>query len=180
MTALSASPAATAAGSTCRARRTDQSFDARRVPPAAGSGDAKAARQVPLPGGRQMLLASLGSRCRAGSVYLIETGAPMDGVQAELKHWLLFLATCCRWCWRLRWAAGFILVKRALLPVDHIAASAQRISSQNLSERLPVAQTGDELERLSVALNRMIERLDAPFNTRDGSWRMPPTNCARR
>jgi heavy metal sensor kinase len=58
---------------------------------------------------------------------------------------------------------GYVLVKRALSPVDRIAASAERISSQNLSERLPVAQTGDELERLSVALNRMIERLDEAF-----------------
>ena len=54
-------------------------------------------------------------------------------------------------------------MKRALLPVDKIAASAERISSQNLSERLPVAQTGDELERLSVALNHMVERLDEAF-----------------
>src|SRR5262249_12626233 len=29
--------------------------------------------------------------------------------------------------------------------------------------RLPVARTGDELERLSIALNHMIERLDAAF-----------------
>jgi heavy metal sensor kinase len=56
-----------------------------------------------------------------------------------------------------------LLVKRALSPVDKIAASAERISSQNLSERLPVAQTGDELERLSIALNHMVERLDQAF-----------------
>jgi signal transduction histidine kinase len=33
----------------------------------------------------------------------------------------------------------------------------------NLSQRLPVTQSGDELERLSVALNRMIARLDDAF-----------------
>jgi heavy metal sensor kinase len=32
-----------------------------------------------------------------------------------------------------------------------------------LSERLPVIRTGDELERLSISLNRMIERLDYAF-----------------
>jgi signal transduction histidine kinase len=32
-----------------------------------------------------------------------------------------------------------------------------------LSERLPVIRTGDELERLSMSLNRMIERLDEAF-----------------
>jgi heavy metal sensor kinase len=58
---------------------------------------------------------------------------------------------------------GGWLVKRALSPVDRIAASAERISSQNLSERLPVTQTGDELERLSLALNHMIQRLDEAF-----------------
>jgi signal transduction histidine kinase len=33
----------------------------------------------------------------------------------------------------------------------------------NLSQRLPVADTGDEVERLSLALNRMIQRLDEAF-----------------
>jgi heavy metal sensor kinase len=58
---------------------------------------------------------------------------------------------------------GAFLVKRALLPVDKIVASAERISSQNLSERLPIARTGDELERLSIALNHMVDRLDQAF-----------------
>jgi len=34
---------------------------------------------------------------------------------------------------------------------------------QNLNERLPLAKTGDELEQLSLALNRMIERLGNAF-----------------
>ncbi len=47
--------------------------------------------------------------------------------------------------------------------MDKIAASAERISSQNLSERLPVAHTGDELEHLSITLNHMVDRLDQAF-----------------
>jgi heavy metal sensor kinase len=58
---------------------------------------------------------------------------------------------------------GYVLVRRSLAAVDEISASAQRISSHNLSERLPVPNTGDELERLSRALNHMIERLEAAF-----------------
>jgi heavy metal sensor kinase len=41
--------------------------------------------------------------------------------------------------------------------------AAEQITSRNLNERLPVAQTGDELERLSVSLNHMIARLDEAF-----------------
>jgi signal transduction histidine kinase len=47
--------------------------------------------------------------------------------------------------------------------VDQIIRSAEQISSHNLSERLPVPHTRDELERLSTALNHMIRRLDEGF-----------------
>jgi heavy metal sensor kinase len=57
-------------------------------------------------------------------------------------------------------AGGYFLVGRALAVVDHISRSAEQFSLQNLSQRLPIARTGDEVERLSVALNRMIQRLD--------------------
>ena len=39
-------------------------------------------------------------------------------------------------------------------------AKAEEITQHNLSERLPVARSGDELERLSVSLNHMISRLE--------------------
>ena len=54
---------------------------------------------------------------------------------------------------------GFFLVGRALAPVVQIARSAEHITLHNLNERLPVTKTGDELEHLSLALNRMIARL---------------------
>ena len=93
----------------------------------------------------------------------METGAPMDEVQAHLRQWLLLLVSALPVAALIAVAGGSVLVKRALSPVDKIAASSERISSQNLSERLPVPRTGDELERLSVALNHMIERLDEAF-----------------
>src|SRR5260370_2054529 len=54
-------------------------------------------------------------------------------------------------------------MRRSLQPVDEITRRAEGITSTNLSERLPVIRTGDELERLSTSLNRMIERLDGAF-----------------
>jgi heavy metal sensor kinase len=55
---------------------------------------------------------------------------------------------------------GYLLVGQALAPVDSITASAAHISLHQLKQRLPVPQTGDELERLSVSLNQMIARLE--------------------
>jgi heavy metal sensor kinase len=142
---------------------TSQSFDPPTLPPAIWPAAPEASREVPLVGGRKMLLTSHSVQLPGGKGLLVETGAPMDGVQADLKKWLLFLAAMLPVVLTIAVGGGFVLVKRALLPVDRIASSAERISSQNLSERLPVTQTGDELERLSLALNRMIERLDSAF-----------------
>jgi len=60
-------------------------------------------------------------------------------------------------------SGGWLLMRQALDPVDEITRGAEQITSRNLSQRLPVARTGDELERLSAALNRMIERLEESF-----------------
>jgi signal transduction histidine kinase len=54
-------------------------------------------------------------------------------------------------------------MRRSLQPVDEITKRAEGITSPNLSERLPVIRSGDELERLSMSLNRMIEKLDNAF-----------------
>jgi len=142
---------------------TSQSFDPTSLPPAVWPAQVESYRRVPLVGGRKMLLTAHVLQLPGGSRFLIETGAPMDAVQADLKKWVFFLAAMLPIVLGIGVGGGFVLVKRALLPVDRIAASAERISSQNLSERLPVTQTGDELERLSLALNRMIERLDSAF-----------------
>src|ERR1035437_4643151 len=141
----------------------DQTFVPGEVPPASRTSRAETARQVPLSEGRKMLVTAREVQTPAGARYLIETGAPMDDVQAHLRQWLRFLLVVLPVVAVVALGGGSCLVKRALLPVDKIAASAERISSQNLSERLPVARTGDELERLSIALNHMIQRLDEAF-----------------
>ena len=141
----------------------DQTFVPADLPPPSLSSRTETARRVPLPGGRKMLLTASVVQTPGGTRYLIETGAPMDDVQAHLRQWLRFLLVVLPLLAALALGGGSFLVKRALLSVDKIAASAERISSQNLSERLPVARTGDELERLSVALNHMVQRLDDAF-----------------
>jgi heavy metal sensor kinase len=55
---------------------------------------------------------------------------------------------------------GYFLSRQALKPVDQIAAAARSISVMNLSERLPVPATDDELQRLSETCNAMLARLD--------------------
>jgi heavy metal sensor kinase len=141
----------------------DESFDPAELPAPAWSSQVESARKVPLPDGREMMLAAYMFLAPGGTWYLVESGAPLDTVQSVLRHWLVFLVTGLPLVALVAVGGGYVLVKRALTPVDQIAASAERISSQNLNERLPVPRTSDELQRLSLALNHMIQRLDEAF-----------------
>jgi heavy metal sensor kinase len=141
----------------------DRPFDPAGVPAPAWPRRPEIARQVELETGWKMLLAGCEVKTPGGQRYLVEAGAPMDDVQAHLRQWLVFLVVGLPIVALVAVGGGAFLVKKALVPVDKIVASAERISSQNLSERLPIARTGDELERLSIALNHMVERLDQAF-----------------
>lgn len=61
-------------------------------------------------------------------------------------------------------AGGYLMSRRALAPVDRITRTAEAIEAQNLSQRLPVRGTGDELDRLSATLNSMFARLETAFH----------------
>jgi heavy metal sensor kinase len=60
---------------------------------------------------------------------------------------------------------GAWLSRRALGPVDEITAAARAIGIENLSSRLPVPATGDELQRLTEVWNTMLARLEAAVKT---------------
>ena len=59
---------------------------------------------------------------------------------------------------------GYGLSRLALRPVRSIAETARRIGSDNLSERMPVADVRDEISDLARLLNKMFDRLEVSFN----------------
>lgn len=61
-------------------------------------------------------------------------------------------------------ACGYWLSGKALKPVDRITAAVRSISIRNLSQRLPVTRTGDEIERLAETCNQMLDRLEGAVN----------------
>ena len=96
----------------------------------------------------------------SGRPYTVQVAAPIGEAVESLERFgwaliifipVILLASS---------AGGYWVSRRALRPVDQIAAAARTISIQNLSERLLVPQTGDELQRLSETLNEMLGRLN--------------------
>lgn len=58
---------------------------------------------------------------------------------------------------------GWLLARFSLKPVDKIINAAHDITAHNLSRRLPMPSSNDEIGRLTSTLNEMIERLQDSF-----------------
>jgi signal transduction histidine kinase len=56
---------------------------------------------------------------------------------------------------------GFIVARRVLRRVDAMTETSRTIMAGDLTGRLPMAGSGDELDRLAVNLNAMLERIEA-------------------
>ena len=59
---------------------------------------------------------------------------------------------------------GWLLARRALKPVQELAAAADQVSGGHLDVRLAEHGTGDELDALIRTFNRMMERLELSFS----------------
>jgi heavy metal sensor kinase len=138
----------------------DQSFNPTHLPALAPSSAHEFSRKLPLPDGQTMLIAALNYTTSARDSYLVEVGVPLDPVESMLDHLFVQLSLGLPVALAVAIAGGYLLVQRALRPVEQIAGKAEQITQHNLSERLPISRTGDELERLSISLNHMIGRLE--------------------
>jgi heavy metal sensor kinase len=98
-----------------------------------------------------------------GENYLIQSAFEMDDFYEALYHFELMLYISIPTLLLCAAGGGYWISTRALAPVDQITQTARTISAQNLSSRLLVPDTGDELQRLSETLNGMLERLEAAF-----------------
>jgi heavy metal sensor kinase len=58
---------------------------------------------------------------------------------------------------------GYVLARRALTPIDHLASEARRITAERLHERLSVPNQHDEIGRLAAVINDTFARLESSF-----------------
>ena len=141
----------------------DGAFDPAEVPVFAPAQETETTRKQKLSSHNTLIIASLNFKSEGNPDYLVEFGALLTPGETMLNHLFLQLALGLPLAVVIVTIGGYLLVQRALRPVEQITRAAEQITQLNLSDRLPVAKSGDELEQLSVALNRMIARLDDAF-----------------
>ncbi len=116
----------------------------RRLEAPEGSNHRALVRVVQLPGGFHLLVGRD-----------LEERERLFGIIANAGQWSLALVIV------LGLFGGFFVSRRVLKRIDAMTDTAQTIMSGDLAGRLPVAGTGDELDRLAEHLNAMLERIEA-------------------
>ncbi|MCU1339330.1 MAG: periplasmic sensor signal transduction histidine kinase [Bryobacterales bacterium] len=100
-----------------------------------------------------------------GEIFDLQVGASIAGVIHTLDLLRILLWSLLPVVIAIACVGGAWLSGRALKPVQNISDAALTISIENLSERLPVPATGDELARLTEVLNTMFSRLESAVKT---------------
>jgi len=118
--------------------------DYRRLEAPEGSDHRALVRVVQLPGGFHLLVGRD-----------LEERERLYDIIANAGQWSLALVIV------LGVIGGFFVSRRVLQRIDAMTATAQTIMRGDLAGRLPVAGTGDELDRLADHLNAMLERIEA-------------------
>ncbi|WP_375309994.1 HAMP domain-containing sensor histidine kinase [Bradyrhizobium sp. A5] len=77
------------------------------------------------------------------------------GIVAKAAQWSILIVVV------LGLGGGVFVARRVLRRIDAMTGTAQRIMTGDLSGRLPVGRSGDELDRLAENLNAMLERIEA-------------------
>jgi heavy metal sensor kinase len=95
-----------------------------------------------------------------GNAYTVQVATTMDEEFEALQRFRIMLLFAAPLLLIGASAGGYWISRRALAPVDAISRAANRISIENLTERLHVPKTGDQLQRLSETLNAMLARLE--------------------
>jgi heavy metal sensor kinase len=98
------------------------------------------------------------------TAYGFQLAAPMDNSLTVLSRFGWLLLGSIPVLVALASIGGYAMSRRALAPIHRITEDARLISAEHLSRRLPVPAARDELQRLSLTLNDMIDRLQHAFH----------------
>ena len=94
----------------------------------------------------------------------VVAASPEDRVEQQLGEILVVLVLGLPVIVVLAGVGGYVLARRALAPIDHLAAESRRITAERLHERLSVSNAHDEIGTLAAVINDAFARLESSFD----------------
>lgn len=119
---------------------------------------------VRLPGGERVRLLTLPVPGAAEPIRFIQVAVGFSNVDRVLAGYLEALSVLVPLGLGLSAVGGAWLARSALRPVQAMSRTARGITAEDLSRRLAVRGTGDELDHLAETLNGMLARLQEAFD----------------
>ncbi|NNM54094.1 MAG: HAMP domain-containing histidine kinase [Spirochaetales bacterium] len=95
----------------------------------------------------------------------LQVAQDLTPTQETLAHLLTVILLTLPFLLPLAAASGYFLAAQLLRPIDLVTRTAQRFSSQNLTARLGLQTSDDELGRLARTFDDMLERVEQAFRT---------------
>src|SRR5580765_1989505 len=105
-------------------------------------------------------LVVVGGVSSGGRTFRVIVATPISAQQESVRTALSLLLLSSPVLLLLVGTATWLLVGRALGPVERIRARVSEIGGSRVDERIPVPTSGDEIARLATTMNQMLTRLD--------------------
>lgn len=114
--------------------------------------------------GKQLRISALSGN--SGDKKFVVIAATNTDTLFERENWIVFtLALIDVVTLAVSIAVGYILIGRALRPVDHITERARAIGAGDLHQRLETVDSSLEMARLTAVLNEMFDKLQRLFES---------------
>ncbi|HET9129465.1 MAG TPA: ATP-binding protein, partial [Terriglobia bacterium] len=117
-----------------------------------------------MPNGQRLFVYNMPYPDSGNVRYTVQAGASNSQIAQTLNSLLISLSIVLPLIVGISIVGGYLLLRSALRPLRQIATVSEKNTSRNLNERIPAMDTGDEIERLTESLNRMMSRLEESFH----------------
>jgi hypothetical protein len=98
---------------------------------------------------------------------ILQIAVPMTLLETQISNRLTLLQIGIPLVLLFATLGGFFFSSRALAPVNRMIEAAQGINASELDQRVPVPEANDEIKKLSLTLNEMLERIHKAFQSQE-------------
>jgi heavy metal sensor kinase len=118
---------------------------------------------APIGDGTEWRILTTPVRDNGSQIGVLQVGRPVAEVDATMRELGLLLGLAVPLTLLAASAGGLFLAGRALNPIDRITRAAAAIGADDLAQRLNFGGSLDEVGRLALTFDRMLDRLDRSF-----------------
>ncbi len=111
----------------------------------------------------QVFMVRQGTLSERGRRYFVALGRNFTPSEHVIEEFSVDYFTALPFIILVAAAIGWLLARRAMQPVTEVAAQVAKVSGSNLSLRVPLRGSRDELDHMIATFNGMVERLEKSF-----------------